>query len=240
MIERHFGCGVVRQVIFALSLLTLSRVANARVGDREKARNFFEEAAKRYNLGEYRSALGGFRGAYDEIPDPKLLFNIAQCYRQIGEHLKALTAYRSFLREVPDASNADDVRKIIATLGAELIREQEARRQQPQGVETPAVIAATPPPRPEPPRPWWRNTSAWAFAGVGVGLAATGAGLVGGSISIGAEARNAATLDQLHALQSRAQGMEIAGWAVLGVGAAGAIVGGVMLATHGSTTHRER
>jgi Tetratricopeptide repeat len=47
---------------------------------------------------------------------PAFLFNIAQCHRQLGNKQEAIKFYRSYLRKVPDAPNAEEVRKLIASL----------------------------------------------------------------------------------------------------------------------------
>jgi tetratricopeptide (TPR) repeat protein len=210
----------IRQFIIVAGLLA---AASAHAGDRAKARELFEEGTRRYNLGEYNAALGRFRAAYDEVADPTLLYNTAQCYRQLGDRGKAATLYRSYLREVPDAVNAAEVRRLIVTLDAEVLREQATRTRAPEGTITPTVTQ--PAPR------WWRNRSGWALAGAGAGVALIGVGLAGGSLAVDANARAATTLDQQRDLHGRAQALEIGGWAVLGAGAAVAVIGVVLLAT---------
>src|SRR5207249_3781339 len=67
----------IRQLLFkatTLILLTFAAASAAR-GDKDKARQLFEEGSRRYNLGEYHAALGRFKAAYEEFPEPTLLYN---------------------------------------------------------------------------------------------------------------------------------------------------------------------
>jgi hypothetical protein len=217
--------GVMRAIVMLLVL-----VAPAFAEDRGKAKELFEDASRRYALGEYHAALGRFKTAYDNFADPIFLFNIAQCYRAMDDKAQAVTIYRSYLREMPNAANANDVRKLIVVLDADLLRERESKQRPPQGIEPPAdrappAIRKTPPPR-------WRNPGGWSALGAGVLVGALGAGLAGGSIAIEADARAASTLPRELELQQRAQRMEIAGWTFVGIGAAAVVAGVVFLATN--------
>jgi tetratricopeptide (TPR) repeat protein len=201
-----------------LILLTCAAPAGA---DKDKARALFDEGVKRYNLGEYPAALGRFKAAYEEFPEPTLLYNAAQCYRQLGDKAQAVTLYRSYVREVPDAANADEVRRVIVALDSELLREQLTRRQPPQGIETPS-----PPPLPKKtPR-----YGGWAVGATGLAVAAVGAGLLGGSMAAEGSARTAATLQAQRDFHARANALEAGGWVVTGIGAAAVVVGVALVA----------
>jgi tetratricopeptide (TPR) repeat protein len=218
------GCqaGLVAALLLVVAGPARADVAPAR-GDKTRARQLFEDGVKRYNLGEYQAALGRFRAAYEELPDPTLLYNTAQCYRQLGERARAGTLYRSYLRELPDAANADEVRRLIVALDAELLREQVTRRQPPQDLEAPPAAARPPP-------PWWRHPGGWALGGTGLAVAAVGVGLLGGSLSAEDGARSAEVLQAQRDLHNRANALEAGGWVVTGIGAAALIAGVAVLA----------
>ena len=120
--------------------------------DKVVARQHYDRGLQQYNLGEYAASLEEFLAAYKEYPDPVLLFNLAQCYRQLGNVQKALTLYRSFLRETGGRSpNEEEVKKIVAKLEQDLQKEAE-RRQPPviAPVQTPSVAPAVPPVQAQP------------------------------------------------------------------------------------------
>jgi tetratricopeptide (TPR) repeat protein len=83
-----------------------------------KAKAFYLEGQKAYDIGDFPRAIDNFKKAYDTAPKPGLLFNIAQAYRLSGDGKQALFFYRNYLRQVPDAGNRADVEDWIAKLEA--------------------------------------------------------------------------------------------------------------------------
>jgi tetratricopeptide (TPR) repeat protein len=67
----------------------------------EQAGELVDEAIRHYNVGEYAEAIDAYKAAYKLVPEPTLLWNIAQAYRLAGDCPKALTSYRSYVREAP-------------------------------------------------------------------------------------------------------------------------------------------
>src|SRR5262245_16353046 len=57
------------------------------------ARADFEQAEKAFNVGRFDEALRHYQAAYDQLPLPAFLFNIAQCHRNLGNHERALFFY---------------------------------------------------------------------------------------------------------------------------------------------------
>ena len=165
-------------------------------------------ATKHYNLSEYKEALDEFKDAYRAFEEPLLLFNIAQCQRQLGLRTDAIHSYRAYLRESKDIRNRDEVERVIASL-EQAARDEEHSRP-PQGTLTPEPqqkVVVTPVPEqkvvvtpvlepvPAPVTPslvvvaqpartpvykkWWLWTTIGVVAvGVGLGL---GLGLSGGT-----------------------------------------------------------
>lgn len=101
------------------------------VGDeaREHAKVLFDEGELQYKLGRFEQALGFYSDAYETMPLPALLFNIAQCHKQLGDHERAVFFYRGYLKETPDAWNKDMVEELLAEEEAALATQREENRQ---------------------------------------------------------------------------------------------------------------
>jgi tetratricopeptide (TPR) repeat protein len=170
--------------------------------DKEVARQSFLEGTRLYDVADFNAALEAFKKAYVNYEEPSFLFNIAQCYRQIGNRPEALRFYRTYLRKAPSAPNADEVRRLAATLEAAIAQEKSASSAQPTGTlspnatpasehsteSAPATTAA--PPRsegapslaltttaPPPHRPVYKKWWFWTVTVGGVAIAAAALGL---------------------------------------------------------------
>jgi tetratricopeptide (TPR) repeat protein len=84
--------------------------------DTTAAKARYESGVRHFDLSEYDQALGDFKEAYRNKPDPVFLYNIAQCHRKLGHTDDAITFYQSYLRRAPDAKNRDEVERRIAEL----------------------------------------------------------------------------------------------------------------------------
>ncbi len=115
------------------------------LADKTQARIHYERATAHYNLGEYQAALDEFQAAYKEFRDPVLLFNIAQCHRQLGSRQKAITVYKSYLRETGDrVQNADEVKKVVARLEDEIAKDAAEKPKLTSSLPvTPPVVTST-------------------------------------------------------------------------------------------------
>jgi hypothetical protein len=98
------------------------------------ARHHLKRANELAGQGKCAAAVKEFTAAYEKLRDPVLLFNRAECYRNLGENAKAADDYRGFLKGFPAAPNRAEIEARIATL------------------ERPAARPAAPPPR-TPPSP---------------------------------------------------------------------------------------
>lgn len=113
----------------------------ARKGDdRVRAREQFKNGSRHFRLGEFQEALHSFKEAYRAYEDPSILFNIAQCHRQLNQKAEAIRFYKQYLAELPKAPNRDDVRRVIAMLESALAQEGAARDVPPTGPMQPVVI----------------------------------------------------------------------------------------------------
>lgn len=133
-----------------------------------------------YRLGRYEEAVAAFRRAYEVKADARLLYDIAECYREVGAVDQALFYYDRYLAGWPDAFDRAEVEEKVAELeskrgGSPAPRASAARRRHP------LMIVEPPPSKPrQPPRPWQRWWF-WTIIGAGVAGGITAAALSSGS-----------------------------------------------------------
>jgi hypothetical protein len=107
--------------------------------DRAEAERVYDEGTKHYDLGEWDLAIAAFKQAYERMPDPLFLFDIAQSYRRAGRCHEARDFYKSFVRDAPAAENRPKADKFIIDM------DDCARKQDEQAA---LAARATPLPRP--------------------------------------------------------------------------------------------
>jgi tetratricopeptide (TPR) repeat protein len=107
----------------------------------QQARALSEQALRQYELGRFAEAARLYESAYELKPVPALLFNIAQCRRQLGDLQGAAAAYRSFLRGDPDHASAPRARKLLDQVVEEALHHSGAPAQHAaiSGVSSPPV-----------------------------------------------------------------------------------------------------
>jgi hypothetical protein len=124
----------------------LLAAVGAHAGDRTKAKVAYRKATQHFDLAEYGEALAAFKDAYREHEDATLLFNIAQCHRNLGDKAQALRFLRLYLVKEPKAANRGEVQAMIDNLEKAAAEE----RERPVALAAPAP-APTPAPAPLPP-----------------------------------------------------------------------------------------
>lgn len=132
----------LRLVLVLAALAASSGVAVA--DDRDIAREAFREGTRQFDLGEFQNALAAFKKAYLHHEDPAILYNIAQCQRQLGEKAEALRSYRVFLSKEPNTPERPQIEKIIAELQAGIEHDKAAVSQPPIGIVSPKPNGAEP------------------------------------------------------------------------------------------------
>ncbi len=150
----------------AILLLCLAMPALA--GDQGASKRAFARARHAYALGEFDEALSLFKEAYDAAPLPGLLFNIAQCHRNLGHTAQAIFFYERYLEEHPDPPDEEQVRALVDELRAsERVRQAAPPLDARPPPENTTPIAA-PPIAPVEDRPitekWWFWTALVATA----------------------------------------------------------------------------
>ncbi len=129
--------------------LTPPLAAAASAPPAAEARAFAEQARLAYAAGDLQTALDAYQKAYALKPAPRLLFNIAQCYRGLGQPENAIAHYRKFLDTNPDEPQAGAARELIAreqnkvdeAARAEKERETAARELEVQKARQSAALA---------------------------------------------------------------------------------------------------
>lgn len=146
----------------------------------KRAKKHFRQGQRLFAMGRFREALTSYEKAHSLSQYPDILFNMAQCYRNLGDFESAIFHFRLYLKQKPDAKNREAVVELMEKLDEEMAaadreRDKKARRKKRQ--KKPARQPITKKPE-EPadrsnPRPiygkWWFWFSVAAVAGASVG-----------------------------------------------------------------------
>ena len=176
-LPRRAPAGLVLALLIAFGAFV--GVAPARAddaADTRAAKKHFQKGEKLFNLGKFDEALVEYEAAYDRKPLPGVLYNIAQCHRNLGNYKQAIFGYRNYLRQVPDAKNREAVLDLIDEL-------EDKQRELERAAERERAEREPPPPPPPPSkrplykRGWfWGGVAAVTLATVGVVVLAGGSG----------------------------------------------------------------
>ena len=116
-----------------------------------------------FKLGRYEEAVAEYRRAYELRADPRFLYHIAECYRELGATEQALFYFERFLAGAPSAPERDEVLDKIS----ELDNPHRHRASHPKLLLVPEETLPKTPPRTRPWHRWWFWTA--------LGVVATGA-----------------------------------------------------------------
>ena len=122
-----------------------TRTARARADAKAADRS----AREHYHKHEYEAAIGDYQHAYDALPDPLFLFDMAQAYRKLARLRATRQFYREYLQDRPDADDRDEVERFIAQMDActptAVIARGRPRRRRSARLERMIVCRASPP-----------------------------------------------------------------------------------------------
>jgi tetratricopeptide (TPR) repeat protein len=93
----------------------------------KEVREHLKAGQLHYSLGEFADAAKEFRQAFRLKQDPGLLFNIAQCERQLHEYQQAYFHYRQYLNARADAPNKTEVESLIEQMRYKMDEEAEQK-----------------------------------------------------------------------------------------------------------------
>lgn len=133
-------------VVASLALATAPARADRRLDDAKQQVNAADIA---YRLGRFEEALAKYSRAYELYPVAGLLFNIAQCHKNLKDYEKAIFFYEGYLRDAPNAPNRALVKDLIRESQAELDRARARAPEPPPPADVPPAPVAAPP-APEP------------------------------------------------------------------------------------------
>jgi tetratricopeptide (TPR) repeat protein len=165
-------------LIAALVAVPVSAAARNDSGE-EAAKAEFKKGQTAYNLGQFQDALASYTKAYELKALPAILFNIAQCHRQLGNPERAVFFYRRYLELAPAGDkNTATAQQLLdesqaQVVEAQLSREAAARRPPVGGLASSSAAGAIPSGAIEKTpvyKQWWL----WTVVGVVVVGAAVG------------------------------------------------------------------
>ena len=127
-------------VIVVMAWGPLAAAQPAAPADPAPDKTLYDQGTKHYDLAEYAAAIESFRASYDLVPQPLLLFDIAQAYRQLHDCEHARTFYKSYLRNLPTADNRDKVEHFIAEMDACVVATPQPIQAHPVAPAAPIVM----------------------------------------------------------------------------------------------------
>jgi outer membrane receptor protein involved in Fe transport len=122
----------------------LFSATSALADERSEARVHFKKGMAAIAEGQYEAGIEDLKRAYEILPHPNVLFNIARAYVDVGDLESAVVYYQKYLEGSP--KDRDEVAQVVVNLEARI------RKQQAQLLET-QQAQATPPPSPAAPSP---------------------------------------------------------------------------------------
>jgi tetratricopeptide (TPR) repeat protein len=132
-------------LFFALPLQAAPRKPPPHDPRQEKvARTHFDAAEKSFNVGRFEDALAEYQLAYDALPLPAFVFNIAQCHRNLGNSEQAIFFYQRYLSLEPEATNRGVVEDLIVEQQHRLDQQHVTAKPPPQ-LAAPVELDAPPP-----------------------------------------------------------------------------------------------
>src|SRR5262245_44774395 len=133
-----------------LCIFCASASAQTNNAREQRARELYSKGRLHYDLGEYEKAIEEFKQAYEQVPVPGLLYDIAQAYRRKGDCKQALETYKNYQRLEPNAHDPALLQRQIEEM------EQCAQALEAQAAPAlpgPVPAAAAAPAAPEPTSP---------------------------------------------------------------------------------------
>lgn len=140
---------VLRRVVAIGTLISMTVPARvhgdpAPAADKKQlARQYVEAGLAAQQAGDYDTAVTLYQKAYQLVPHPVLIFNLAQAYRLAGRLKEALTLYKRYVSEAPDGDQAPIARDFIAEIEAEQARSARRADQPARAQPAPAAPAAS-------------------------------------------------------------------------------------------------
>jgi tetratricopeptide (TPR) repeat protein len=223
----------MKRAVIVLTVLFVLAGAVARAdetADRARGKTVWSEGITRYDLGDFDEAVRKFEEAYTAYPNPNILFNLGQAYRQKKVYERSVFYFHAYLRNKPEAPNRDVVEQLIAELEGLIAAQKASSKKPPTEIQPPAPGPAPPPPAP--PRRWYEDRVGWAVAGGGAVALGVGVGFLIRAGGLSSDAGSAVDQDAARGLVDSARRAQIVGATLAGIGAAAIVAGAVKMALY--------
>jgi iron complex outermembrane receptor protein len=144
----------------ALGALLLLSATNALADARTEAKAHFKKGMAAIAEGKYEQGISELQRAYEILPHPNVLYNIARAYAESGDLEGAVSTYKKYLEGNPP--DKDEVSQVVASLEGRIERQKaiqiaSGQSQQPQpgtpGTTTPGTTPGTTTPGTSPEQP---------------------------------------------------------------------------------------
>lgn len=115
---------------------------------KQLAKQYVQAGLAAQKARDYDAALVFYGKAYEAVPHPILIFNMAQAHRLAGRLAEALDHYRRYLAADPKGSEAQTAREFATALAAQLAAQQQTAPQPPIASPSPQASTETQQPPP--------------------------------------------------------------------------------------------
>lgn len=139
--------------LVALMAFTPPVHAQPDVDKKQLASQYTDEGLSAQAVGDYDTALNFYKKAYEQIPHPLLLFNMAQAHRLAGRPAKARVLYQRYLEIEPNGVKSKTARENLTAIDKQLA-DLDAEQRTDASTGEPMVLA----PLSEPPS-WSQSLS---------------------------------------------------------------------------------
>lgn len=130
-----------------LAVMLVLQSTSALADARTEARSHFKKGMDSITAGKYDEGISELQKAYQILPHPNVLYNIARAYAEAGDLEEAVTYFRKYLEGNPP--DREEASQILKNLEARIKRQQQAAREAAQAqtaAPTPVADAGAPPP----------------------------------------------------------------------------------------------
>ena len=117
---RASGLASALAAFFGLALLSTPAIA----GEKEEARRHFKAGMQALSDGQYEKGIAELKLAYEILPHPNVLYNIARAYAESGDLESSVGYYRKYLAENPP--DKEEVEAVVRSLEARLAKSKAA------------------------------------------------------------------------------------------------------------------
>jgi len=96
----------------------LAQSAPATVDKKQVAKQYVDAGLAAQDSGDYETAITLYLKAYQLVPHPAHLFNMAQAHRLAGHVDQALSLYKQYLSEDPRGAHVRTARELVSEIEA--------------------------------------------------------------------------------------------------------------------------